>query len=90
MNQVSLKFYNICNTGTGFQVSFQTIIKDIVAVMAEKKQKRKPVANLSISDESEPDTKKQIKLPPSARNFKQTSDTDSPKYKVDNIKIGIV
>ena len=58
MNQASLKFYNICNTGTGFQGSFQTIIKDVVAVMAEKKQKRKPVANLSTSDKSEPDTKK--------------------------------
>ena len=86
MNQASLKFYNICNTGTGFQDSFQTIIKDIVDVMAEKNQKRKSVANLSTSEESEPDTKKQVKIPPSAHNFKHTSDPNSPKYKVDDIK----
>ena len=87
MNQVSLKFYKICNTHSGFQGSFQTIIDDIVAMMDDKKHKFKPAANLSTSDDSDPDTKKQVKLPPFAHHFKQTSHPDSPKYKVDDSNI---
>ena len=37
MNQASHKFYEICNTGTGFQGSSKTITKDVVAMIAEKK-----------------------------------------------------
>ena len=79
MNQVYLKFYKICNTHTGFQGSFQTIIDDIVAMMDDNKHKFKPAANLSTSGEYEPDTKKQVKLPPFARHFKRTRYPDFPK-----------
>ena len=50
MNQVSLKLYNIRNTGTCFQGSSQTITEDIVSTMTEKKQKQKPAAKISTSD----------------------------------------
>ena len=53
-------------------------------MLAEKNQKHKPVANLSTYDESDADTKKQVKLHPSVHHFKQKIDTDSPKYKVDD------
>ena len=55
--------------------------------MAEKKQKGKPASKQSTSNDSDPDTKKQVKLSPFTRNFKHTSDPDSPKYKVDDSKI---
>ena len=53
-------------------------------MLAEKNQKHKPVANLSTYDESDADTKKQVKLHPFVHHFKQKVDTDSPKYKVDD------
>ena len=42
--------------------------------------------NLYTYDVSDPDTKKQVKLPPLTCNFNHTSDTEYPKYKVDDIK----
>ena len=51
--------------------------------MADKKHKLKPAANMSTSDEYDPDTTKQVKLPPFARNFKKKIDPDSKKSKVD-------
>ena len=56
-------------------------------MLAKKKQKLKPAANLSTSHDSNPDTKKWVKFPPFARYFNQTSDPDYQKYKVDDINI---
>ena len=83
MNQASLKLYKIRNTDTGFQGSSQTINKEILAILSKNRHKQKPAPNLSTSDDFDIDTKKQVKLPPFTRHFKQTSDPDSPKYKVD-------
>ena len=69
----------ICNTETVFQGSSQTTTTVIVSIMPEKKQKHKPAANLSTYGEYEPDTKKQVKLPPFARHFKRTRYPDFPK-----------
>ena len=82
MNQVSLKIYNTHNTDTGFQGSSQTSTNKIMVILAEKKHKLKPSINLSPSDESDPDTKKQVKLSTFAHYFNQTGDPDSSKYKV--------
>ena len=55
-------------------------------MIAENNQTTKPNANLSTSDDPDLETKKQTKLPPFMCNFKQTSDPESPKYKVDDRK----
>ena len=79
MNQDYLKLFNICNNSIVFQGSSQNITEYIVAMLANKKQKLKPDANLSTSHDSNPDTKKRVKFPPFARYFNQTSDPESQK-----------
>ena len=51
----------------------------VVFILSDKKQKRKPAANLSTSDDPDLKTKKQIKLPLFVFHFKHTSDPDSPR-----------
>ena len=58
MNQEYIKFYNICNTDTGFQGSYHTINGDIVDMIAENNQTTKPNANLSTSYDTDLETKK--------------------------------
>ena len=48
-----------------------------MAILADNKNKLKPNANLSTSDENDPNTRKQVKLPLFARKFKQTSNPES-------------
>ena len=87
MKQLFLKFYNICNTGTCFQGSSKTITEDIVDMLSDKKQKQKLATSHPTSDESDPDTKKQVKLPLLTPHYNQTSDPETTKYKVDASKI---
>ena len=86
MNQAPLKFYNICNTGTGFQVSSNTTTEDIIVMLAGKKRNPKPT-DLNHPNDVEPDTNIQTKIPPFLSYLNQTSDTDPPKYKADDRKI---
>ena len=53
-------------------------------VLADETQRLKLAANISTSDDSDPDTKKHVKLPPYVHRFKYTSDPDSPKWNVDD------
>ena len=87
MNQASLKLNNIHYTDTCFQDYSQTTNDVIVAIIYEKNQKHKPSTNLSTSDDSDPYTKKYVKIPLVTRNFNQTSDLDSTKYKADDRNI---
>ena len=58
-----------------------------MAILAEKNNTKNPSINLYTYDVYDPDTKKQAKLPLLTCNFNHTSDNESPKYKVDDIKI---
>ena len=87
MNQAFLKFFNICNTDTGFQGFSHNIIEDIISMLDENNYKRKPASTLSTSYDPDLETKKNMKPPLFMRNFNQTTDPDSPKYKVGERKI---
>lgn len=89
MNSAVLKYTNIAGTHDGkFQGSSTTVQEDIVAMVSAGviKRKRAPTPEPSKGRPSGSSEARDKKLPPFAKHFKSSNDTNATPYKVGDTK----